>query len=138
MLIIYKLILLCHIWVMGITIATSEGMIFYSWRVWANKKIEAGQRIWETIFTCHWCAPSIHSLVAYLFAFILGIIVKFEWNLVFIYPLVVMGTSLLNGIVWSVYKLIESATKYYVNAEKLKYFEIKDRKTKYHEKVNQR
>lgn len=134
MIILFQLILICHIWVMGITIVTSEGMIFYSWRQWANKKIDAGQRVWEAVFTCHWCAPSLNTIISYSFAVLLGIISKFEWRLVAMYPLVAMGTSLLNGIVWGMQKLIEAKTKYYINAEKLAYFNIKDKKEKFKQK----
>lgn len=138
MILLFKLILICHIWVMGITIITQPGMLFESLREWGNKKLDEGKRWVEPLFLCFWCAPSLHSLIAYLFAILLGIITKFEWSLVWMYPLVAMGSSLLNGIVWGIHKLIEAKTKYYVNKEKLAYMDIKDRKTKYHEKNNQR
>lgn len=138
MILLLKLILICHIWVMGITIITQPDMVMERWRVWADLKLKQGKRWTEPLILCHWCMSSIHSVFAYLFAILLGIITKFEWSLIWMYPLIAMGASLLNGVVWGIYKLIEAQTKYYQNSEKLKFFDVMDRKKLYHEKNNQR
>lgn len=129
--ILFSLIALTSIIVLGITICTQPGMIFYSLREWANEKHEKGNRWLEPVILCHWCMPSIHSVIGYLFAIGIGIINTFEWRLVFMYPIVVMGSSLFNGIVWGIHKLIESKTQYYENAEILSHFDISDRKKKH-------
>jgi hypothetical protein len=53
------------------------------------------------------------------------------------YPVVVCGSSVVTGITWALYGLISNATKYFMNAEKLKYFDIKDRKEKYNRSLKQ-
>lgn len=131
MTLIFELILISSIWVLGLTIITQEGMLLYSIREWANEKHENGNRWLEPVILCHWCMASLHSVIGYLFAIGIGIINTFEWRLVFMYPIVVMGSSLFNGIVWGIHKLIESKTQYYENAEILSHFDISDRKKKH-------
>jgi len=131
MILLFELIIICHVWVIGITIVTQPGMLLESVREWGNKIHDRGEKWIEPVFLCHWCAPSLHSIFAYGFAFAIGVINEFEWKLIWMYPLVAMGASLLNGIVWGAHKLIEAKTKYYINAEKLKYFDIADRKAKH-------
>lgn len=131
MILLLSLILITSIWVLGLTIATQENMVLYSWREWGNRKLEEGKWWSEPLILCLWCMSSIHSLVGYSFAIGAGIITSFEWKLIFIYPLVVMGSSLLNGIIWGIHKLIEAKTKYYINVETLTWFDISDRKKKH-------
>jgi hypothetical protein len=134
--IIISLILITTIWVLGLTIVTQEGMLLFSIREWANKKHEAGNKWMEPVIICYYCMPSIHSLIAYLFAIGIGIITSFEWKLVFMYPLVVMGSSLLNGIVWGIHKMIETKTGYFENMEQLTHWDIMDRKKQHQQIIN--
>lgn len=123
-----------HILCMAIQIAIQENMILEKLGDWGNKKREQGHKWVEAAFLCPYCAPSIWSSIGYLFAVLLCFITKFEWKLVFMYPLVVGATSLINGLVWSSHELIHKKIKYYENAEKLKYLDIKDRKEAYRKK----
>lgn len=138
MILLFKFILITTIWCVGVMICTADGMIMYKIRVYAKNKIDSGAKHYEALVYCPWCLPSVHSIVGYLFSILLGIVSKFEWSIFFMYPLVVMGSSLLTGIIWSIHNLIDAKTQYYLNAEKLAYFEIRDRKNKYHEKSNHR
>lgn len=95
-----ELIAITSILVLAYTIATQEGMVFYNIREWAEKKKEQGHKWAEPIFICHWCQPSSWALIAFAFAFGMGIIEKFEWDLLFYYVLTVGGSSLVNGLVW--------------------------------------
>lgn len=100
MILLFELIAITSILVLGYTIATQEGMVFYKVREWAEKKKEQGNKLVEPVFICHWCQPSSWALIAFAFAFGMGIITKFEWSLFFYYVLTVGGSSLLNGLVW--------------------------------------
>ncbi len=125
-----------HILCMAIQIVIQPDMLLEKLGAWGTEKVKKGHKWVEPLFLCPYCAPSVWSSVGYIFAILLGFITKFEWTLVFMYPLVVGATSFVNGIAWSVHELIQVKRKYYENAEKLKYFEIRDRKEKYHEKNN--
>lgn len=125
MIILFWLILFSSIWNLSIEIVISEGMALYCLRKWAQRK---NSKWHEPLILCVWCRPSIHVLVGYVVAFCLGIISNFEWSLLVLYPFVVGATSLISGIVWSVYKLIEIKTKYYSHLEQHAYFDLKNRK----------
>ena len=75
MLVLIKLIVLTSIWCLGLQISTSEGMVFYRFREYAETK---KSKIWEAIVLCPWCCASVHSIFGMLAAFGLGII-KIEW-----------------------------------------------------------
>lgn len=134
MTLIFQLIVLTSIWVMGLTIITQPKMLAEKVRDWADGIHKKGNKFMEPLILCHWCMPSLHSAVGYTFAVLIGLINHFEWRLVFMYPLVAMGSSLLNGIVWGLHKLIEAATGYYSNAEQLTHFDIRDRKAEHQQK----
>ena len=110
MMLLFELIIITSILVLGYTIATQEDMVFHNVRVWAEIKKEQGNKLIEPLFLCHWCQPSSWALIAFAFAFGMGIIEKFEWNLIFYYVLTVGGSSLVNGLVWG-YHLKSNADK---------------------------
>ena len=107
MIILFKLILLTFIWVMGVKISTSEGMIFERLGRYGQRKVDEGHKIWESLVACEWCLPSVHSIFGTAFAVGLGVI-PFEMNkeLFIRWPLVIMGPSLLSGLTWSFYLTI--------------------------------
>lgn len=117
MLLLFQLIAICSIWTLGIKIATAKGMVLEKLGEWGEKKVEEGYKIYEALFVCHWCMPSIHSLVAIEFAFGIGIIEHFTWNLLAYYPLVVMGTSMLNGLIWGHHEKTNAAKEFYQSGE---------------------
>ena len=100
MILLFELIAITSILVLGYTIATQEGMVFYNVREWAEKKREQGHKWTTPVLLCYWCQPSSWALLAFVFAFGMGIITKLEWNLLFYYVLTVGGSSLLNGLIW--------------------------------------
>lgn len=99
MITLFSLIIICSIWTLGVKIVTSEGMVLHSVGEWAEDKVKQGHIIYEALIVCEWCLPSIHTAIAILFAWGIGIITP-TWHLIFYYPLVAMGASMLNGLVW--------------------------------------
>lgn len=104
--ILIKLIGITSLLVLGWKIVTSEDMLLESVGDFAEAKAKEGKRYYELLF-CQWCMPSAWSLLGFVFAYGLGII-SIEWKLLFLYPLCVCGSSLVCGVTWSLYKLIES------------------------------
>lgn len=115
MILLFELIILTSIWTLGLTIITQPGMALYSLREWAQEKKNV---IYEPIILCHWCMASVHSIFGYFFATVLGLIYTFDWKYVYIYPLVAMGSSLLNGLVWGLHSNMDAKTEYYESARK--------------------
>lgn len=127
---------------MGWTLASQDSMVFYPIRQWSEKKNEQGLKIMQPLFLCIYCQSSIWSLFGFVIAFGLGILKYLEWKLLLLYLLTVCGSSILNGLIWGLHRLIESTTakneaqeRYYDNAEKLAYMEIKDRKEAFKKRV---
>lgn len=107
MMILFQIVLLTFIWVMGIKISTSEGMIFEKLGEYGQRKVDEGHKIWEALIVCQWCLPSVHSIFGYAFAFGLGILpFEWDWELIIMWPLVVMGSSFLCGFTWNIYETI--------------------------------
>ena len=137
MILLFKIIIITSIWVLGLTIATSDGMILEKWKVWGKAKMDEGHVIVEPLIMCEWCMPSLHSIFGYAFAFGIGVLNNFSWRLVVMYPLVVMGSSFVCGVSWTIYNMVKNKRDYYSNAESVMYFEKKDRIAK-HKKQNGR
>ncbi len=112
--VLLKLILLTSIWVLGLTIVTQEGMLLYNIRLWAEKKADEGNRWVEPLILCHWCMSSLHSFFGYAFALVSGIVI-YDWHILILYPLVVMGSSIVNGLTWAAYQLVSAKTEFYKN-----------------------
>lgn len=115
-LLLLKLILLTAIWVLGIKIATAEDMVLEKLGNYGKQKVEEGYKIFEALWVCEWCMPSVHSIIGYAFAVGLDIINGFDWKLVILYPLVVMGTSVVTGFTWNYLEKSNAITEYYKNA----------------------
>lgn len=128
---VIKLIILSSLWCLALQISTSEGMVFYKLREYAESK---KAKIWEAIVLCPWCCPSIHSIFAYVGGFILGFVKWDSWNIFLMYPFVVAGSSLITGLVWIMYKFLELKMKYYGHLEQQEYFNLKQRKKNYQNK----
>lgn len=110
MIVLIKLILITSVWVLGLTIATQEDMVFGNLRRWAEGQ---DKKIYETIILCEWCMPTVHSLFGYCFAIATGIVSDLNWGTIIMYPLVVMGSSIVCGITWSIYNMIDSISQYF-------------------------
>ena len=144
MIILFKIILLLSIWVVGIKIATSEGMLFEKIGEWGEKKVNDGYIIFDALIVCPWCLPSVHSIFGYGFAFALGVLpLEWNWKFLIMWPLVVMGCSFLCGNAWNIYETIvkvkqkaEEEIKVIRHKEQLLFFEIKDRKQSHNRKIN--
>lgn len=125
--VLFKLIALTSIWCLGLQISTSEGMVFYKFREYAETK---KGKIWKAIVLCPWCCASIHSIFGMLAAFGLGII-DIEWLTLILWPFVIAGSSLTTGIIWQIHKYIEVKSRYYEHLEQSAYFDLKNRKANY-------
>lgn len=124
---ILNIIIVTAIWVLGLTIATQEEMVFHNVRIWAEEK----KSKWlEPVILCEWCMPSIHSVIGYLFCFLSGV-VNYDARLFIMYPIVVMGSSFLTGMMWGLYKYLNISMAYKLNIEKLSYWEVKEKKQKH-------
>lgn len=110
-----QLILITSIWCLGIKIVTAKGMIFEKIGDWAEDKVVQGNKIFEPLLVCPWCLPSIHSVIGYSFAIGLGMIDKFEWKLIIMWPLVAMGASVITGLIWTIYETISQIHLYFKN-----------------------
>jgi hypothetical protein len=104
-LLLFKLIIITVIWVLGVKIVTSDGMLFGAIGRYADSKESL---IWKPLLNCIWCMPSIHSLIGYGLAIGIGIITVFSWHLIFMYPLVAMGSSFICGVLWNVSECIDT------------------------------
>lgn len=131
MMILLKIIILNVIWILGLKVATSEGMVLHFIARYAESKESL---IWEPVILCEWCMPSLHSVIAYVFAIGIGIISSFSWKLVWIYPLVVLSSSVACGVIWKLMDLINVVYSFYKNQGESAYLDVKDRKKKYNEK----
>lgn len=60
---------------------------------------------------------SFHGLIGYGFAVGMGLINDFSWKLIVIYPLVVCGVSVVNGLVWGTFTLIMKNNEYLENLD---------------------
>lgn len=84
--------------VLGVTIATQQGMIGY----WLRQKSE-GKRLLEPIITCHWCMPSLWSLAGYGFAFMYCGYDESQWKF---YVITICASSILCGAIWGIIQII--------------------------------
>ncbi len=106
---LFVLIIFTSLLVLGWTIVTQEEMLLHGIRVWA----EGRNKKWlEPLVLCHWCQPSIWSLFGYFFAIITGV-VHVELRIVYLYPLVVCGSSIVCGFVWTAYLVMNREMQYY-------------------------
>lgn len=127
-----------YIWVIGVKIATSEGMILEKLGTWGEEQ-EEENKIFKGLITCPWCLPGVHSIVGWGYAFILGGI-PFEWNWKYLvmWPIIIMGSSLCAGLTWTIYLAIskigannEIQSKYYEHVEEMAFYDLKERKERY-------
>lgn len=111
--VLVNLILTTSILVLGITVATQPGMLLEYWRNWAEKKKDEGWGVMDAVLICHWCMPSLWAILGYGFALATGVVWYFNWKIALMYPLVVMGSSVLNGIVWATYQMISEIAEHF-------------------------
>lgn len=104
---LFSLIVITSTWCLGIKIITSDGMVLEKLGKWGQKKVDEGYKIFEALFVCQWCMPSIHTMIGMAFAYKLGIM-ELSWDLLFYYPIVAMGSSLVNGLVWLSYNTLSA------------------------------
>lgn len=124
MILLFQLVILTFILVMGFKIATQNDMVLEKVGVWANAKVDEGHKIFE-LLVCPWCMNTLFSLPAAIFAYGIGIINSFTWNLLWYYPLVVCFASLISGLTWTTYTMINAKKEYYDNAQKFYYLSNK-------------
>ena len=132
MIILIQLIIFTSIWVIGLKIVTADDMLLQKLRVKAE---EQNKKIFEPLILCPWCMPSIHSIVGYGFFFL---IYGFQYDIKFVwlYPLCVMASSFMCGMIWTGYLTLNSfknsldwSSKYFENAQK--HFYLKNTEVNY-------
>jgi len=132
MIILIKLIILTTIWCLGFKILTSDGMLLEKVGKYGKDKVDEGKTIFDALVVCEFCLPSIHSLVGYSFAILIGVITGFSWSLIFMYPLVAIGTSISCGFIWNAYLTMNRIKDR--NEAEAEYY---DRMSEEHEFVNE-
>jgi hypothetical protein len=91
--------------IIGLTIASQEGMVLYFIKEkLTNEDGSPKKKIYEPLFLCYWCMPSIHSLVGYFFAFLW--MKNVDLHALFFYPIVVASSSFLTAVLWGLHQLI--------------------------------
>jgi hypothetical protein len=126
MMTLIALVTLVSAWVIGLTIASQEGMILHRLQSWAEKKEEEGGWWAKPIITCPSCMPSIHAVFGYIFGWLVGCDISFK--MILAYPIVVVFSSAVITFLWTIYLWIDIQIPYYRNVERLTYFDVKDRK----------
>lgn len=127
MILLFELVILTFILVIGFKISTQPEMIFEKIGNWANAKIDKGYKVFN-LLVCPWCMNSLFSLPAMVFAYGIGVIDCFTWNLLWYYPLVVGLASFISGMTWTIYLTMNSKKEYYDNAQKFYYLSNKKMK----------
>lgn len=112
---IIEISFLSAIWVLGLTIASQEGMILFFIREYAEEKYESGKSVFKPIILCIWCMASMHSIFGYIFAFIIGDLHEKYLRALAAYPIVVMMSSLVSGLTWTVYQYIDIKTQFFIS-----------------------
>ena len=119
--ILAKLVLFTSIWVIGIKIVTADGMALKDLRIWAEKKVESGYKIFEPLLVCQWCMPSIHSLVGYFFYIQIFGLGTHLLEMIFMYPLCVAASSFVCGMTWLAFQTLSAKKDFYSNGQKYFY-----------------
>ena len=140
MVLIFKVIVLTVIWCLGLKIVLSQGMVLEKIGKFITHKVEVEhKKIYEPIGYCEFCMPSIHTLFGIAFG-LASKTISFSWNIVILYPIFVMGSSFLTGIIWNAYgflktkqSLAESQIKLTDKQEEVTHFEVRDRKANYYQ-----
>lgn len=126
MIILLNLIILTTLCVLAVKIITANGMALEKIGVYAQKKVEEEKKkIWDVLCYCPWCMPTLYSLAGFIFAFGIGVLRHFSWQLLFYYPLCVFGSSLTSGLIWTAYLTMATKRSYYENCQKYYYHETK-------------
>lgn len=91
---------------MGLKIAMSDKMLLENLGRYFERKVDNGQKIFD-LFICPWCMGTLQAITAHAFAFGLNLL-PFEWNwqLLIRYPLIVMASGLIDGLIWTTYTTI--------------------------------
>ncbi len=131
---LFELITVTTIWVLGIKVVTHSGMLLEKLGEYGERKVEEGKKIFEPLFVCQWCMPSIHSVIGYILVY--TTMATFHWQALLMYPIVVMGSSFCSGMLWLIYETITIMKKLYEKREALSHLDLKDRKIKFKQTQN--
>lgn len=105
---VLTIIIFTTFWCMGLVTVTGEGMALQSFKDYSeNKKA----KIWMAVILCHLCMPTIHSIFGYAFYFIYVHYAKgheINWNLLYMYPIIICGSSLLNAFCYETVGVLSS------------------------------
>lgn len=126
---LFELIAVTTMWVLGMKIVTHKGMVLEKLGQYGEKKVEQGKRIFEPLFVCEWCMPSIHSVIGYMVVY--TTMATFHLQALLMYPIVAMGSSFSSGMLWLIYETITIRKKFYEKQEALSWLDLKNRKIKF-------
>jgi hypothetical protein len=130
LLLIIKISVLTSIWILGIKVATKPGMILEKLGEYCKDKVDNGSRFFEPTCVCAWCMPSLHSIIGFVFAYIFDIL-PLNVNVILLYPFVVMLSSFVCGVLWTLCEILITYSELVNHKETLAHYDIKDRKAKY-------
>jgi len=100
---IFGCILLTALVVNGMNIASGEGMILYSFKVWIRKaltnrcKSNKPHPIYKNLISCVKCMPSIYGTAICLF------LLPLNSHLIYLIPIVILSSSTVASIIHSLY-----------------------------------
>ena len=118
----------------AVKISTSEGMVFEKIGKYAEKELEEGHKYWEALILCPYCMPSVYSLFGGLTFYLVN--GSFDYHLLFAWPVIVGFSSLIHGMVWTLFELLWAKKAYYEKAEEQVHLEVKTMKQKHYENKN--
>lgn len=118
---ILKMIFLTVSWSLGWRVIISEGMLFERIGVWAQDKVDAGNKFYELLI-CPWCLPNFMG-VFFVWPLAFGLeILPFEcnWKYLLMYPFCLSASSFITGFVWTLYLTMNAKREYYTQVNEYK------------------
>ena len=123
MILIIKIVMVSVAICLGLKVAMQQDMILEGFDRWLTDKVEKGSKICKPLGYCIWCMPSIYCMVAIFFCLVAGL-VELKWNLIILYPIFVMATSFIAGVLWHLWIYLTMVIKRGEQQEQILHFEI--------------
>lgn len=92
----------------GWQVAIQPEMILEKVGQWANRMADRW-KVFE-LLTCPWCGSTLFSIPAFALCFLSGF-VESDYNLFFLWPVVLGASSFIDGMSWTLYQLMASKIK---------------------------
>lgn len=114
----------------AVRVSTTEGMVFEKIGKYAEGELDKGHKYWEALVLCPYCVVSTYSLFGGLTFFL--VTGSFDYHLLFAWPVIIGFSSLVHGMVWSVFELLWAKKAYYEKEEERVHYIVKDMKDNYY------